>query len=245
MDAEDPIDLLFGGMAKLGPGGDLHSLRVLRSLPRRRSGVVVDAGCGSGRQTLVLARELGTMIHAVDSHEPFLRELTDRAEAVGLGHLIATHCMDMKDVPAIFPQVDLLWAEGSAYSIGFHNALATWKTAIVSGGFLVASELCWLRDTPPESARDFFQSGYPEMRSVPDHLGAIAGAGYELLSTYTLPGDSWTEGYYDVLEPRAQALVSHPTEAVRDLASETLREIEVFRESQDSYGYVFFTLRRR
>ena len=42
------------------PGDDGLSLYVLRSLPEHRFEVVVDAGCGTGRQTFVLADELET-----------------------------------------------------------------------------------------------------------------------------------------------------------------------------------------
>jgi methylase of polypeptide subunit release factors len=56
----NPIDLLFGGMEKLGPGGNVHTLNLLRLLPKRDLGVIVDAGCGTGRQTLALAKALGT-----------------------------------------------------------------------------------------------------------------------------------------------------------------------------------------
>src|SRR5262245_52292051 len=98
----DPIRLLFGGMEKLGPGGNEHTLHVLRLLPRRTFRVVVDAGCGTGRQTLVLARELGTQIHAVDSYEPFLDDVRRRAADANLTPLVQTHCMDMKDIPQAF-----------------------------------------------------------------------------------------------------------------------------------------------
>jgi hypothetical protein len=39
----NPIDLMFGGMEKLGPGSNEDTLHVLRLLPRRRFSVVVDA----------------------------------------------------------------------------------------------------------------------------------------------------------------------------------------------------------
>ena len=52
------------------------------------------------------------------------------------------------------------------------------------------------------------------------------------------------EGYYDVLEPRAKALVDHPDASVRDFAVETIKEIEIFRRSEESYGYVFYVLQR-
>jgi trans-aconitate methyltransferase len=79
MNGSNPIDLLFGGMEKLGPGSDADTRHVLELLPKRRYRIVVDAGCGTGRQTLVLARELGTCIHAVDSYEPFLKDIVCRA----------------------------------------------------------------------------------------------------------------------------------------------------------------------
>ena len=50
--------------------------------------------------------------------------------------------------------------------------------------------------------------------------------------------------YYDVLEPRAKSLVNHSNVDVRDFAVETLKEIETFKISEDSYGYVFYVLQR-
>jgi methylase of polypeptide subunit release factors len=84
MSTSNPIDLLFGGMSKLGPGGDVHTRRVLQLLPRNQFGIVVDAGCGAGRQTLVLAKELATLVHAVDSYEPFLNHLKQQANDAGV-----------------------------------------------------------------------------------------------------------------------------------------------------------------
>ena len=43
------------------------------------------------------------------------------------------YCMDMKDIPSAFQDIDLLWSEGAAYNIGFTNALSSWATAIKPG----------------------------------------------------------------------------------------------------------------
>jgi len=244
MNAPNPVDLLFAGMDKLSPGDDSLSLYVLRSLPEHRFEVVVDAGCGAGRQTFVLVDELKTLIHAVDSYQPFLDRLKQRAKDKGFNQLVRTHCMDMKDIPIAFPMIDLLWAEGAAYNIGFANALATWAKAIRPDGFAVISELCWLRDEVPAPVKEFFRSGYPEMQSVEQNIQTAEEAGYELFNTYTLPKETWLKDYYDILEPRAKSLVSHSDVAVRDFALETLKEIETFRIAKDSYGYVFYVLQR-
>ena len=83
MNTYNPIDLLFGGMEKLGPGGNVHTLHVLHLLPTQRFPVIVDAGCGTGRQTIVLAQALGTLMHALDTYAPFLHDLTQRAKVAG------------------------------------------------------------------------------------------------------------------------------------------------------------------
>jgi len=231
-------------MDKLSPGDDSLSLYVLQSLPQHYFEVVVDAGCGAGRQTMVLAGDLGTPIQAIDSYQPFLNRLDQRAKEKGLAHLVRVHCMDMKDIPSVFPTIDLLWAEGAAYNIGFANALTTWAKAIKPDGFAVVSELCWLHDQIPDAVGEFFRFGYPDMQSVSQNIATAEGAGYKIFNTYTLPKKAWTEDYYDILEPRAKSLINHSIAAVRDFAVETIREIEIFKISEDSYGYVFYVLQR-
>jgi len=88
MSEANPIDLLFGGMAKLGPGSNADTRRVLDMLPDQPFQTIVDVGCGTGHQTLVLANRLDTTIHAVDSYEPFLTSLVLRAMEAGIEHLI-------------------------------------------------------------------------------------------------------------------------------------------------------------
>ncbi len=101
-----------------------------------------------------------------------------------------------------------------------------------------------MKEQVPDEAREFFRSGYPDMQSLEQNIAAAEGAGYKLLATYTLPPETWVDGYYDILEPRAKALLEHPDASVRGFAVETVREIEVFQRCEDSYGYVFYALQR-
>jgi cyclopropane fatty-acyl-phospholipid synthase-like methyltransferase len=244
METCDPVDLLFGGMEKLGPGSNADTQHVLSLLPRSRFDLVVDAGCGSGRQTMVLARQLGTLIHAVDLHGPFLQQLEQRSRQQGIGHLVRSHRMDMQDIPEVFTGVDLLWCEGAAYNIGFGNALTTWAAALKPDGFAVVSELCWLDAQPSAAVQQFFQTAYPAMQSLDSNTLTATNSGYRVLGTHILSRAPWVEGYYQVLEPRAKLLLNHPDSAVRDSAQETVREIEVFQNSEETYGYVFYILQR-
>ena len=244
MHETSPIELLFGGMEKLGPGSNADTLKVLNMLPKRPYEVIVDAGCGAGRQSLVLAQQLQTRVHAVDSHEPFLTGFLQRAKAAGMENLIQTHCMDIADISNAFREVDLLWSEGAAYNIGFPHALRTWYRAVKTEGIVVVSELSWLHEQVPAQVREFFRSCYADMRSTNENCSIIQDAGYDLLDMYTLPNSAWIADYYDVLEPRAKALLNHADESVRVLAAETLEEIRIFGCAEDSYGYVFYIMQK-
>lgn len=244
MSDANPIALLFGGMEKLGPGSNSDTLKVFNMLPKAAYRVIVDAGCGTGRHTLTLAKRLQTLVHAVDSYEPFLVSLAQRAKDAGIEHLIQTHCMDMADIPRTFREIDLLWSEGAAYNIGFPHALKTWYPAVKSRGFAVVSELSWLRDKVPAEVRQFFKAGYPDMRSADENRSVAQDAGYNVLSTHTLPIGAWMEGFYDILEPRSKSLLDHPDEAVRGFAAETIEEIKTFNRSENSYGYVFYVMQK-
>lgn len=244
MSDPNPIDLLFGGMEKLGPGSDADTLKVLGMLPKTVHNVVVDAGCGTGRQTLALAHQLRTPVYAVDSHAPFLASLEKRAAKAGIGHLVQTLCMDMADIPNRFQEIDLLWSEGAAYNIGFPHALRTWRSAVRPGGFAVVSELSWLQDDVPDEVAQFFQTEYPDMRSVSANRSVAQEAGYRVIGTHTLPRTAWVEGYYDILKPRAEGLLNHCDSAIRDFAAEMLEEIRIFDCAEDSYCYVFFMLQK-
>lgn len=133
--------------------------------------------------------------------QPFLASLVQLAQEAGIEHLVHTHCIDMADIPNTFQEIDLLWSEGAAYNIGFPHALKTWHAAVKSGGLAVVSELSWLRDNVPAEVRQFFQAGYPDMRSADENRSVAEDAGYNVLSTHTLPRETWVEDYYDILEP--------------------------------------------
>jgi SAM-dependent methyltransferase len=238
----DPIELIYGGLDQLGPGSDADTRLMLERLPGPVEGEIVDAGCGTGRQTLVLAECLRSTVHALDNHAPFLEQVDRRATAAGLGGYVRTHCMDMADIPKMFRDIGLLWSEGAAYSIGFDRALALWRTALRPEGMIVASEITWL-EPPPAMVRAFWDRHYPAMRDEAGNRAAAERAGFVVTATHVLPRSAW-DSYYDPVEIRARALLEHDDADVRALAAENLEEIEVFRRAGNSYSYVFYLLQK-
>ncbi len=243
----DAFFTLHANLPREGPGSDastLEAIRRLSALPD--SPRVLDLGCGPGRQTLVLARTLQAPIVAIDIHQPFLDELTRAAAQAGLADYIQTRriSMDALDYPA--ESIDLIWSEGAAYIIGVATALRLWRRLLRPGGVLAFTEATWLTDHPPAAAAAFWEKGYPDITTVAGNLRKAEAAAYEVIDTFTLPAANWWREYYAPLEKRIAAL--RPDAAawpeLAAVIAETEEEIRMFTRFGESYGYVFYILRK-
>jgi len=245
-----PADVyrLYEGLPRQGPGSDASTLRALGSLdPLPPSPCVIDLGCGSGRQTLVLARALRTSVLAIDNHGPFLRELERRASDASLGHLVETRCADMGD-PGVSPgTVDLIWSEGAIYILGFEHGLRIWRPLLAPGGRLAVTECSWLVDDPPAEIREFWQAAYPTMGSIPANCETVRRAGFEVLDAFPLPASAWWDDYYRPLLARVAQLEpeARDNEVLAGAIAEVHHEIELFERYGATYGYVFYVCRTR
>ncbi len=236
------------GLPRQGPGLDactLQALDLCAGLPEAAR--VLDIGCGPGMQTMALARALPQCdFTAVDRIVMFLDQLRASAAACGLAERITAERQDMAALPYDAGRFDLIWAEGSAYIMGFAEALNAWKPLLTPGGYLAASELVWTTDTPPEEARAFLQTDYPGMGTVEGAVKAFENTGFEVAGHFLLPDRAWWAHYYTPLEQKLPEL----TERFRgdDMAGQVLdltrREIALRRDHPDAYGYVFIVGRK-
>lgn len=237
---------LFEGLPRQGPGSDACTREALRRLPELPAAPrVLDLGCGSGRSTLVLADALRTEVIAVDNHQPFLDQLRDSARERGLADLIDIRCADMAAPGVPEGSIDLLWSEGALYLLGFEEGLRLWRALLRPGGCLAASECSWLCAEPPAEAVAFFRDGYPGMAGIRENVARARAAGFDPIDHFTLPPEAWWDEYYTPLEQRMACLAPTADSELVAVIDETRREIELFRSYGDSYGYVFYLLRRR
>jgi SAM-dependent methyltransferase len=242
--SEDALFLLHRDLPREGPGSDASTREALRRLPPLPGDpAVVDLGCGPGRSSLVLARELGARVVAIDLHRPFLDQLARGAADAGLSHLVEPRRADM-GAPGLVPgSVDLIWSEGSAYVLGFAEALRCWCPLLKPGGLLAVTECTWLVDDPPDEPREFWAAAYPSMGTVAENRRHAEAAGLEVLDTFPLPASAWWDEYYTPLLARAASLRPTADVSLSALLDETAREADLFRRHGESYGYVFYLLR--
>lgn len=239
---------IFEGLPRQGPGLDecttlaFHAIPDLPEKPR-----ILDIGCGSGMQTLQLARLCpGATITATDIHQPFLDDLNKRAEKAGLEGRITTVRASMDDLPFPDDSFDLIWAEGSVFIIGFSEALSQWKRLLTPQGYVALSDLVWFTDTPTQECRDFFAKEYPAMVHEGEAQRMIRDAGYSILNSLQLPDAAWWDYYYIPLSRRLDVLKKEYSadQEVQALLGTLDKEIEVFRMHSCEYGYSFFIARK-
>ena len=230
-----------------GPGSDEATREAIRRLPPLPPEPrVLDLGCGPGKQTLVLARHFQTPIIAVDFHAPYLGCLRQSAQAGGLSHLVDTRLGRMEDLDEQPGSVDMIWIEGAIFIVGFADGLRLWRPLLRDGGLLVASEATRLADDPPAEAQAFWHEAYPAVTTMDGNITTATECGYEVFDHFTLPRSAWWDEYYTPLRKRA-ALLRHEAEtnpALACILDETEREIAICDRYGDSFGYVFYLMRK-
>ena len=237
---------LHQGLPKQGPGSAASTRRALALVPKLPPAPkILDLGCGPGRQTLVLARETGGQVMAVDLLPPFLSQLDERAGAAGLDDRIETVRGSMSDLPYKDESFDLVWSEGAIYNIGFGRGLRSWRRLLRPGCALAVSEVTWLTDTPPEPIRQFWDASYPGMQNLAANERAVAEAGYSLLGSFVLPEQEWWDDYYTPFEERLRALrLQRDDDAWVAALDDHQNEVDIVRDCGGSFGYVFYVMQK-
>jgi hypothetical protein len=85
------------------------------------------------------------------------------------------------------------------------------------------------------------------MTTVSKSLDLAEKAGYDVIDHFILPKKSWTTCYYGPMEDRISEMRrKYPGEEEADEVCRTLeKEIQIYEEYNDFFGYVFFLLRKR
>ena len=229
-----------------GPGRNEYTRKAFEMLPKSGNPRILDIGCGTGGPTLELARLSKGEVLGVDIHQPYLDELTKKAERAGLSdHVKAMKCSMFKmDFPD--ESFDIIWAEGSIFIIGFERGLKDWRRFLKPNGSLVVHEMAWLRPDPPQEIHDYLKQLYPGIKTVPENLEQITGCDYNLIGHFRLPEDAWWVEYYGPLEARIHELRKKyigDSGALEILDKEQL-EINMYKKYHAWYGSAFFAMQK-
>lgn len=228
-----------------GPGDNestKKAFNLLKDLPKNPR--ILDIGCGPGMQTIELAKLSGAQIIALDVHQPFLEQLKNSIKTENLSDKIKAIKGDMFNLEFEDNSFDLIWSEGAIFVIGFEKGLREWKRLLASGGYVVVSEMCWLRPDRPDEIVEFMNNVYPMIKTVEGNLDVVKKCGYRVVDSFDLPAKSWWDNYYDWIEPKLPSMKTKykdDKEALQFIVYQET-EIDMFRKYSDYYGYVFYIL---
>lgn len=217
------------------------------NLPTDQNLKVADIGCGSGGQTILLAKILNGQITAVDLFPEFLKELDEKSQNLGLKDKIVTLEKSMDDLPFKKEEFDLIWSEGAIYNIGFENGLKKWKDYLKTGGYLAVSEITWITQTRPEEIEEFWKSEYPEIDVASNKIKQLENNGYTLVGYFYLSPNSWIETYYKPMQARFENFLkrNNNSELAKKVVEDHQAEIDLFLKFKDYYSYGFYIAKKK
>lgn len=237
---------LFEPLPRQGPGSAACTRRAfdlcagLPDAPR-----ILDLGCGSGAQTVDLARRSGGTVLAIDSHAPLVERARARAQEAGLSDRVEVRVADMTDLGLPPHGFDLVWSEGALYNLGLRVALPLCAEQLRPGGYLAFTDAVWRTDDPPADVRAAFAAEYDTMGHAHDVLRLLEALGWTVVDHFDLPDAAWWDDFYTPMEARIAELrtmhVNDP-EALATLDA-LAKEPQMHRESARHYGYTFFIAR--
>ena len=231
-----------------GPGDSdstRRAFRKLAALPDEPT--ILDVGCGPGAQTMDLAALTDGIIHAVDTHQPFLDHLQQKVIDQGQTRRIKVLNQSMKDLNFSPASFDLIWSEGAIYIMGFEAGLRAWKHLLKPNGYIAVTELSWLKPDAPQEIQAYWNKEYPAMKTLEENLNIIHDCGFYLIDYFVLPDTSWTEEYYQPMQKRVTILREQYQRDPEKLAQldEALEEYELFKKYSVWYGYVFYIMQSK
>lgn len=231
-----------------GPGSEDDTLKALSFIEFDEGAKlnIADIGCGTGAQTLTLAKNLDARITAVDLFPEFLDKLNLNAEKYGLKDKITTLEKSMEDLPFSKDQFDIIWSEGAIYIMGFEEGIKKWKEYLKIGGYLALSEITWTTNSRPSEIEDHWKKEYPEIDTASGKIRVLEENGFSPVGYFYLPESSWEKNYYKPIENQFEDfLTKHKnSKLAQEIIEAEKEEISMYRRFKDYYSYGFYIARK-
>ncbi|MBB2183548.1 methyltransferase domain-containing protein [Lachnospiraceae bacterium MD1] len=235
------------GNQRQGPGSEEATLKALSYIPcLNEKSRILDIGCGTGGQTITLAKNTAAQITAVDMFPQFLEMLMKNAKENNLTDRIVAEEMLMESLTFKEHSFDVIWSEGAVYNIGFEKGLSLWRKYLKEDGYIAVSEISWLTGTRPEEIEQYWVNLYSEIDTVENKLAVIEKCGYEIVSHFALDDKCWIDNYYQPLIDNSEEFLKkyNYADEVKDFLEQGKIEADMYNRFKDYYSYVFYIAKK-
>lgn len=235
--------IAYKDLDRLSPGSNKTTQKVLDRLDIDSDGEmsILDIACGVGSSTVLLANHFkNSVVEGFDLFKHYKESLDEKITENALSDRVYSYCMDMKDPDFANEEFDIVFCEASIEIIGFKKGLNEWKRLLKPEGYMIVSDITWLKK-PSSESRKFWKNTYSEIDTVENKIKAIENEGYEFIDYITVPKKDWNE-YYNKLEKNLNSLSSD--KSAKDFITQLKKEITTYRQNSDDYSYVFYIMKK-
>lgn len=233
----------FSSMERQGPGSPEVTVKALSFIDNlTHDSKIADIGCGTGGQTMVLARHTPGHITGMDLFADFIDIFNANSRKLNLQDRVQGIVGSMEHLPFHNEELNLIWSEGAIYNIGFERGINEWRSFLKQGGFLAVSEASWFTEKRPAEIDRYWKDAYPEIDVISHKVGQMQKAGYIPVATFVLPENCWTEHFYapQVFAQEKFLKKYADNKTAEDLVANERHEAMLYNKYKAFYGYVFY-----
>lgn len=237
----------FSSLERQGPGSREMTLKALSFIDNlTKQSVIVDLGCGTGGQTMTLAKHTTGEITGIDLFPGFIDRFNQNAASRDFQHRVKGIVGSMDHLPFQPKSLDLIWCEGAIYNIGFERGINEWRNYLKKGGNIAVTEASWFTDERPTEIHDFWNAAYPEIDTIPVKIAQLQKAGYLPAATFCLPETCWTDVFYKPqMEAQRIFTEKYPdNHTAIELITNMKHEEKMYQQYKAYYGYVFYIAKK-
>lgn len=202
-----------------------YTRKAFKLLPKLDKPRILDVGCGSGVQTLELARLSKGEVLGIDINQSLIDEVSRKIEREGVSDRVKARTCSLFELDFPDESFDIIWVEAAIYAIGFAKGLKKFRRLLKPNGFLVIHE---------------------EIRKVSNELEKTPSLGYQLIKHFLLPADAHWVDYYEPLESRIRELrkkYEDDSEALR-MIEKVQSEIDMVKGNPSKFRSAFYILKK-
>jgi SAM-dependent methyltransferase len=234
-------------LERQGPGSPEMTVKALSFLDNLDTvSRVLDLGCGTGGQTMVLAQNITGSIIGVDQFPDFINILNDNAKKLNMQKRVTGIVGSMENLSFEKEEFDLIWSEGAIDSIGFEKGLSYWNGFLKNNGYVAVTCPSWLTDKHPAEIEKFWADAGSGLDTIGYNIGLMQKAGYSLVAAFTLPETCWTKHYF-IPREAAENLIAKKyagNKTFETYMEGEKYEVELYSKYKQHYGYVFYIGRK-
>ena len=248
METERPttLDLIIEthiGLERQGPGSPEMTMKALGFLENlNHVSQILDLGCGTGGQTMLIAQNTIGNITGVDICPDFIDIFNNNARKLNFQERVKGVVGSMENLTFAKEDFDLIWSEGAIDAIGFEKGFTYWHGFLKKNGFIAVTCPSWLTDKRPAEIEKFWSDAGSELDTIEQNVSIMQNTGYRLVTTFTLPENCWTDNYFIPREAAEKALLKkYPgNKTVETYIEDEKYEAELYSKYKQYYGYVFY-----